>query len=170
MPRSIAIRNALFLLFPLAASLVASAQVPKDFRPGIAVLQSPASEGVVTEARAREALWYAAADLKLAPENLPRVIVVHAPMGTAQIAKIPTSVCANDRAACGATLTENTEDGGKLYYLWIIGKASDVVLVRGIVQILQAHAGVPDTQLAAVTRRVLAHMKATVAAEDLLAG
>lgn len=161
------------MILPLllaSLTLAAAAQVPKDFRADVAVLQSSHSDGDLTEARVREALWYAAEDLKIDPARLPRVIVIHAGLAAAQIAGVPTTVWTSDHKSCGATVAERTEDGGKLYFLWMVGKASDVILARGVVQILQSYAGLDKVEEAAVAHRVLMHMKVVVNAEVLHAG
>lgn len=152
------------------ASFVAVAQVPRDFRPTVSILQSAKSDGNLDESKVREALWYAASDLHVAPENLPRILVVHAATEVAKIAQIPLIACTAEHKSCAATLTEHTEDGKNLYYLWLVGKTSDAMLVRGIVQILQLNAGLPETEWVSVARRVLVRMHAVVSAEDLRAG
>ncbi len=161
-------RFPLLLLLSIVAP-VALAQVPKDFHPTIAVLESPNSEGKIDDARVREALWYAASDLHIAPDKLPRVLVVHAAFDAAQIAQIPTTAWTDTHKTAGATLTERTEDGGRLYYVWVVGKASDEMLVRGIVQVLETDAGV-TSEIAAVTHRVLVHMHSVIRSSELQAG
>ena len=163
------IRQFSMLLLLCMIATFALSQVPKDFHPTVAILESPNSEGKLDGAHVREALWYAAADLHIAPNKLPRVLVIHAALDAAQIAEIPTTAWNKSHKAAGATLTERAEDGSKLYYVWVVGKASDEMLVRGIVQILESDVGVTP-EIAAVTHRVLIHMRSVIETGELQTG
>ena len=168
MPR----RSILFhsLLGLLLTGLLAQAQVPKDFRPNVAVLRSPHAEGMVPEDRARVALWYVAADLKIPLERIPRIVVVHVGRTDAGVAELPETGLSSDGKSSGVVQISPTENGEKLYYLWMIGKASDEILVRGIVQILYAPISLSDAETSAVAHRVLIRLRSVVNAGEFHSG
>lgn len=156
----------LFLLLTTTTAFV-RAQVPKDFHPNLAILQSPKATGKITQARVIEALWYAAADLNIPIEKIPRILVLHADLDAAHVVLMRTLIWDDARKLGGAVVGENTEDGGKLYYLWLIGRPSDDVLARGMVKILQPQAGLTDDQVASVAHRVLIRMRTLVRSDEL---
>ena len=158
-----------FFLAAVAATEVA-AQVPRNFHPNIALLNSPHATGKLSEEHVIEALWYAATDLRIPPENIPPIVVIHATVDNARMAEIPMVTWTADHASSGAFISEPIPNGGRLYYLWVIGKASDIVLAQGLVEILHKHNGLPKDQVASATRRLLLRLSSRVGVSDLQNG
>ena len=146
------------------------AQVPGSFHPNLALLRSPHADGSLSETRAVQALWYAAAELNVSPDKLPRILVIHGGHDIGAVAGIPLWKWSADQKSSGATLTETLENGEKLYYLFMIGKSSDLVLAQGFLQILKTDQNIADIDLTASIRRVLDHMASVVNVRDLQNG
>lgn len=152
----------------LALSVVA--QVPGTFHPKLALLHSPHADGDLSEAHIQQALWYAAAELRISPDKLPRILVVHGGRDIGAVAGIPLWNWDAVQKNSGATLTETLENGEKLYYLFMLGKPSDSLLAQGLLQILKTDQKLAGMDLTASTRRVLAHMASVVSADELRKG
>src|SRR5690349_5891505 len=113
-------RTSAFVLSTAVGLLLgtAQAQVPSSFRPPLAVLRSSNAGGSISDAHALQALWYAAAEMKIAADNIPRILVIHSGRDLAVAGgwpwptKYPNS---------GAVLIEPTADGQKVYYLCLLG-------------------------------------------------
>lgn len=154
----------------LLTTIPVLAQVPGSFRPNLALLRSPHTDGNLTETRVLQALWYAAAELNISPDKLPRIIVVHGGRDIGTVAGIPLWNWNSGQKSSGAVVAEPLPEGEKLYYLWVIGKPSDEVLVMGFVQILKPESPAHDADLVASAKRVLARMESVVNVRDLQNG
>ncbi len=158
------------LVFALSTTLFASVahtQVPTGFHPRLAMLRSEHADGTISEAHALQALWYAATELKVAPESIPRIAVIHAGRDVANAGVWPWPA---PRPATGGVVIEPDTRGGKVYYVWILGKPHDEILARAFVQILEAELGVGDHDFATPTKHVMSRLGATVAADELQKG
>lgn len=149
----------------LLAAGVAVAQVPSTFHPPLAVLRSPHAEGNLSEAHAIQVLWCAVTELRLSPDSVPRIVLVHAGHDTLDVAAIPIS-----KRLAGVVLVEPMQDNGKVYYLWVDGKDGDATLSQGFVRILRTAWGLSDSDENAVTKRVLARLNSVVRVDDLKRG
>ena len=149
-------------LFVFAALSPLRAQVPKDFHPNLAILRSPHADGNLSESRVLQALWCAASELHVLPEKLPRILVVHGGRDVGTVAGIPLWNWNGTRKGSGAVVAEPLPDGGRLYYLWVIGKPSDEVLAMGFVQILRPDALPADAELIASAKRVVLRMASVI--------
>ena len=162
-------RTCFCLVVVFLAPLLAAAQVPPDFHPSITLLESPNVVGRLTEAHVVEALWYAASDLRVPANQLPRIVVIHASLDAAHVALPPTAGWNQVGKTGGVVLNEDTSEG-TLFYVWVVGPPSDEILVRGMVTILKGQTGLPEDQVASVAHRVLLRMKAVVRARDYQSG
>ena len=159
-------RTSAFVLSTAVGLLLgtAQAQVPSSFRPPLAVLRSSNAGGSISDAHALQALWYAAAEMKIAADNIPRILVIHGGRDLAVAGgwpwptKYPNS---------GAVLIEPTADGQKVYYLCLLGPPADDLLAGGFVQILQMDRGGPVSEVGTLTKRVLSRLGSVVRVDEL---
>ena len=146
----------------------AAAQAPADFQPRLAMLRSEESAGSLTSQRAVLALWYAARQLHVPPEEIPRIIVILSTPHSAKVARLPALPNPIPSAGAAAVMRDDVE-GEPVYFLWIIGKNSDPWLSQGMVTILSLHRGLdPATQNESVLR-VLRSLSATRSEAELRA-
>lgn len=157
-------------VFPALLVLViaASAQVPPDFKPQLALLRSPQARGSLTVERATLALWYAAADFGLPAESLPSIILVHGCPYSGKVANLVPLRAGMPAEGTAAAMEEKDSAGRPVYYLWIIGDNTDFWLARGLVTILGRNAG--EARQEQAVQRVLRKLSATVSASTLKSG
>ncbi len=151
----------------LAIATAAAAQVPSTFHPPLAILRSEHADGKMSEAHALKALWYAAAELKVPDEKIPRILLIH---GGRDVAVAGAWQWPLKRPTSGAVLVEPTTDGRKVYYLWILGKPSDDILARGFVEILLKELGFETADISGPAKRVVSRLASVVSADELRNG
>ena len=146
----------------------AVAQAPSDFQPRLAMLRSENAEGSLSSRRAVLALWYAAREMQIPAQEIPRIVVVFSTPNSAIVAKLPTLPKTIPSEGAAAVMRDDVQ-GEAIYFLWIIGENSDPWLSQGMVTILSLHRGVdPATQNQSVVR-VLRKLSATTSGAELRA-
>lgn len=148
----------------LAIASAAAAQAPSIFHPPLAILRSEHADGKLSEAHALKALWYAAAELNVPAEKIPRILLIH---GGRDVAVAGAWQWPTKRPTSGAVLVEPTTDGRKVYYLWILGKPSDDILARGLVEILLKELGSETADISGPAKRVVSRLASVVSADEL---
>lgn len=154
------------LLFFLGSCLtfvaVTKAQTADNFHPPLAVLHCERARGVITQERAVQALWYAADEMKLPTKELPRILVVHGSADAARLMNLPVEMEGAAGGDSGGVAIYGAEDGGRVYYLWMVTDNVDLWLARGMVNILARHTGKDQSAQGDHVRRVLRRLNATV--------
>jgi hypothetical protein len=142
MPRlgaPVVVRTACFAA--LVFAITASAQLPADFRPQLAVLHSEDAGSALPRERAVLALWYAAEEMGVLAKDLPRVVVIRSCPASAEVVANPATLkLIRSGAAHGEVVVYPIPDmKERLYELWIIGDDPEFSLAEGMVKILAVH-------------------------------
>lgn len=144
----------------------ALAQAPSDFQPRLAILRSENAEGSLSSQRAVLTLWYAANELRVSTQEIPRIIVILCTPDSAMVPKLPTLPKPIPPEGAAAIMRDDVQ-GEPVYFLWIIGKNPELWLAHGMVNILSLQRGLdPATEKESVVR-VLRKLSATTSEAEL---
>lgn len=156
------------IIYAIMAEGTAAGQAPSNFQPRLAMLRSEKAVGSLSSSRAVLALWYAASELQVPTEELPRIIVILSTPNSATVAKLPTLPKPIPSQGAAAVMRDDVE-GETIYFLWIIGENSDPWLSQGMVTILSLHRGLDLATKNQSIVRVLRKLSATTSGAELRA-
>ena len=120
--------------------------------------------------RAVLALWYAAGEMQVPQERIPRIIVVHGCPKSAKVAALPALPAILPPDGAAALMKDDVSNGESVYFLWIIGKDSDTWLSQGMVSILAMELGTDPKAENKTVERVRRKLSATTSPQELRAG
>ncbi len=151
-----------FAITILALTVSLAAQVPSDFHPRLAVLNSQGTINTLSYERVVLALWYASEELSVPVEQLPRIVVVRGCPDSAKVMDfvvVRRLVAADGFATVITTEVPDTKE--RVYEAWIVGNNTEYWLAKAMITILNMHLGL-KVDIEEHSLRIFRRMSATV--------